>query len=390
MERRHSPSTRDSPDQVAQAMKYEEYLASIYYDPAHAGAFGGTDKLYRAVRKEGKFVLSRNKIRDWLIKQEDFAVHRQQRTKFERRRVVAPFVDYQWDADTANMEFYKKNNDGYAYFLLAVDILSKYVWTSALRTTTGKEMTEALRKIFKQGRQPTRIRSDKGTEFVNRDVKRLLNKEGIGYFVTQNVVKASYAERAIKTIKLRLARYMTRKQTHRWIDVLPEITKSYNQTYHRSIKRSPASVKKNDSAELWKTQYETTPKDKPTFQKYKFKAGDLVRISFLRRPFQREYDERWSRELFVIDRRFVAEDIQQYKLKDYAGEVVTGTFYGSQLMKAHEQDHYLVEQLLRTRGRGNKKEHLVRWKGWGSKYDSWIGEDDLKALNIGGAEGISS
>ena len=59
-------------------------------------------------------------------------MHREERKKVKRRRVVVPKVDYQWDVDTANMEYYKKKND-YAYFLLAIDILSKFVWTVALR-----------------------------------------------------------------------------------------------------------------------------------------------------------------------------------------------------------------------------------------------------------------
>ncbi len=233
-------------------MKYEEYLESIYYDPEHAAAYAGLDKLYRAIRKEGRFVLSRDKIQKWLLKQEDYAVHREDRSKFKRRRVVAPFVDYQWDVDTANMEYYEKENDGYAYFLMVIDIMSKYVWTVALRSRKAKEMVDAFKKIFERGRKPTRIRSDKGTEFANRDVKQLLKKEGVDYFVTQNIVKASFAERAIKTIKSRIVHYMTRKQTHRWIDILPKITVSYNKSYHRSIKRTPESVKQKDSIDLWK------------------------------------------------------------------------------------------------------------------------------------------
>ena len=47
---------------MASTMKYEDYLSSIYYDPNHAGAYSGVEKLYRAVRKEGKFVLSRAKF----------------------------------------------------------------------------------------------------------------------------------------------------------------------------------------------------------------------------------------------------------------------------------------------------------------------------------------
>ena len=366
-------------------MKYEDYLASIYYDPKHAAAYGGVDKLYRAVRKEGKFVIGRTKIRNWLLKQEDYAVHREERGKFKRRKVVAPYVDYQWDVDTANMEYYKKGNDGYAYFLLAVDILSKFVWTVALRTRTGKEMVHALQQILEKGRKASNIRSDKGTEFANKDVKQFLKKEGIHFFVTQNIVKASYAERAIKSIKSRIVRYMTHKQTHRWVDILPAITDSYNKTYHRSIKRSSASVKISDSVDLWKLQYQSTPKTTKTktqklthVASYKFKVGDLVRVSFIRRQFQREYDERWSRELFVVNRRFMRENIPQYQLKDYSGEIISGTFYQNQLIKAYEQETYMVEKVIRSREKGNKKEYLVRWKGWAPKFDSWISGQDLK------------
>ena len=94
---------------MAQTVRYEDYLASIYYDPKHAAAYGGVDKLNRAVRKEGKFVLGRTKIRNLLLKQEDYAVHREERGEFKRRRVVVPYVDYQWDVDTANMKYYKKS-----------------------------------------------------------------------------------------------------------------------------------------------------------------------------------------------------------------------------------------------------------------------------------------
>ena len=86
-------------------MSYQDYLKSIYYDPKHPASYAGMEKLYRAVRKDGKFVLSRNKIRKWLVKQEDYAVHKEEKTKFLRRRVVAPFVDYQWDVDTQSILF---------------------------------------------------------------------------------------------------------------------------------------------------------------------------------------------------------------------------------------------------------------------------------------------
>ena len=76
-------------------MPYQDYLKSIYYDQNHPAAYGGVEKLNNAVIKVGRFVLSRNRIEKWLVKQQDYAVHKEEKTKFLRRRVVAPFVDYQ-------------------------------------------------------------------------------------------------------------------------------------------------------------------------------------------------------------------------------------------------------------------------------------------------------
>jgi hypothetical protein len=47
-------------------MTYQDYLEKMYYDPQHPGSFGGVDKLYKAVRQEGKYVLGKAKIKKWL------------------------------------------------------------------------------------------------------------------------------------------------------------------------------------------------------------------------------------------------------------------------------------------------------------------------------------
>ena len=208
--------------------------------------------------------------------------------------------------------------------------------TVPLRTKTGVEIVKAFETIFKKGRKPTRIRIDKGSEYVNKEVRTYLKEQDMIQFVTQNIVKASIAERASKTIKTRITHFMAHNQTHRWIEVLSKITESYKKTYHRSIKRSPASVQASHHVELWKELFEFNhqkAKGKSVTLGYKFNVGDIIRVSFLRRQFQRQYDERWSHDLFVVPDRFMKEGIPQYKLKDYDGEIITSTFYQNQLIK---------------------------------------------------------
>jgi len=103
-------------------MSYKTYLENLYFDPKRPGSYSSLNKLYRAVRKEGKYVLGKTKIRKWLETQETFGLHRQINRNFRRLKVVVPFIDYPWDADTAVMTSFVKDNQDYRYFLLIIDV----------------------------------------------------------------------------------------------------------------------------------------------------------------------------------------------------------------------------------------------------------------------------
>ena len=76
-------------------------------------------------------------------------------------------------------------------------------------------MVQALKLVLEEGRSPQNLRTDKGVEFKNKEVKKLMEQSGIYHFFTQNESKVNYAERAIKNIKSRLSRYRSRNQSNR-------------------------------------------------------------------------------------------------------------------------------------------------------------------------------
>ena len=69
------------------------------------------------------------------------------------------------------------------------------------------------------------------------------------------------------------------------------------------------------------------------------------------------------------------------KIKDLDGELVKGTFYSHELQHVEKDQIYEIDSILDNRKRkvGNMwvGEIKVHWKGYPSKFDSWILESDL-------------
>jgi len=55
-------------------------------------------------------------------------------------------------------------------------------------------------------------------------------------------VKCSVVERAHRTVKSKIYKYFTHKNTHRYIDVLPKFVKAYNATVHAATGMAPVKV----------------------------------------------------------------------------------------------------------------------------------------------------
>ena len=69
----------------------------------------------------------------------------------------------------------------------------------------------------------------------------MLKVEVIQFQVWRNAdVKCSIIDRAQRTIRDRLYKYFTYKNTHRYIDVLPKFVETYNDTIHSSTGMAPS------------------------------------------------------------------------------------------------------------------------------------------------------
>lgn len=363
---------------------WEKYLEKIYFDPAHPDSFAGPVRLYQAVKKEGKYKISHSQIKRWIQKQESYSRNKGVKRRFERSKVIVAGIDDQFDADLASFISYADENDGYRYLLAVIDIFSRYAWVEPIKDKTSQEMIRAFDKILSEGRIPKRLRTDAGREFTSAAFQDYLNTKEIVHFTTHSEKQANYVERFIKTLKSRLYRYLIESNSARYIDVLPKIVDSYNKTWHSGIRSEPVNVTKRNERQLWWQMY--WPKESYVKRRkkrkripFEFRVGDRVRTSYTRKPFQREYDTRWTAEIFKISRRFMRQGQPIYKVVDWHDKPLEGTFYQKELQKVEATDDNLfkVEQIIKYKGRGKDKQALVKWKGWPKKFNSWIPASNL-------------
>ena len=185
-----------------------------------------------------------------------------------------------------------KENDGVNYLLVVIDVFSKYVWVRLMKNKTVHSLLEAFDSILSEGRKPEKLRTDKGTEFLNETFQQYLKKKNIHFYMANNEPKASVVERVNQTLKSKLYRYFTAVNSLCYIDVLQDLVDSYNNTYHRSIGCAPATVSLLNVGTVRRKLYGEMNSTAP--KKLKFRVGNHIRLSLLKHLFKKGFQMNWK------------------------------------------------------------------------------------------------
>ena len=216
----------------------------------------------------------------WLQNQESFSFHKPICREFKRLRVIVGSLHDQ------NLN---EKNDG-VRFLLIIDVFSQHLWVETLLNKTEDSIIEAFQCIFQRTSKP----------------------------------------------KSSLWNYMRKVQRCRYVDVLQDMVKSYNDTLHQTISMKPSEVTKGHvQRRLWWHQY----KPKESYERFKqlhkvlfaFKKGNHVCISHKAQTFQWGHDEKWTTEIFEVYQPFMHLGVHKYCLHNLQGEDLKGTFYKAEL-----------------------------------------------------------
>ena len=96
--------------------------------------------------------------------------------------------------------------------------------------------------------------------------------------------------------------------------------------------------------------------------------------------FAKGFEENWTLEVFKISKVLRRSPRHLYKLENLRGESIDEQFYAEELtpVTITKKTEYLVDKILDSRVRRGIREHLVRWRGYGQAFDSWIPASNIR------------
>ena len=281
-----------------------------------SAAFGSVANLVKASG------LGKRKVLEFLHGLKSYTKFHPAVRKFPRLQARAKHVDEIWCMDLAYMDKLAKWNDGIKYLLVCVDIFSRRIRVQPMKTKSAPSAKSAFMKMLTTT-QPKKVWVDQGTEFEGA-FSTFCKSVNIKIYHSYSETKAAYAERAIRSLKNMIYRYLEEVETEKYKTKLNDFVKTMNSRVNRSTGKAPNDV--NNSDALYLLYGRMVPN-----KKLKFKAGDFVRISKADIAFRKGYKSQFTNELFQI-KRVATKNPPTYEIKDGNGDTIKGKFYERELV----------------------------------------------------------
>ena len=117
---------------------------------------------------------------------------------------------------------------------------------------------------------------------------------------------------------------------------------------------------------------------------YRFNVGDFVRISHLRHPFRKSYEQQYTTEIFKIKKRLRMQGFPIYKISSWDGkEIIEGSFYETDLMPvdvSNTEKLFFIEQIIKKKKINGQLHYLVKWEGYPSSMNSYVLASEVQTI----------
>jgi transposase InsO family protein len=156
------------------------------------------DPLYLAaiqtIKDHYKSTLSEEDIRNFLAKSRAYTLF------YEFKRPIHnPYyirrLRQMFQMDLTEVTKIAEHNEGYKYILVVIDCFSRKVWVRLLKNKTAKEVLSNFKNILKETGSVESVVSDRGMEFMNKEMKKFLSDSNIQLKNPYTTTHAPFVER---------------------------------------------------------------------------------------------------------------------------------------------------------------------------------------------------
>ena len=184
-------------------------------------------------------------------------------------------------------------------------------------------------------------------------------------------------------MKSKLYRYMTHNNTQHYLDILPDIIESYNNSSHSSLgaKQTPLQVHNLTDPQTIDQQFFYMYKNAKRINTQRtphLTTGQYVRIADENRnsKYRRGYTVQNTIEIFKVRDIDSSQNPTIYFLEDLNGEPITGLFYRDELTPTDLPEYFHID-IIKSKTIAGRKKYYVRWRGYPDTFNSWVDADQM-------------
>ena len=329
------------------------------------------------------------------------------------------------------------DNLGNCYILVFICCFTRFVELYAIPDTSAKSAAQCIIQHMGRYGAPVRIRTDRGSQFVNEMMQELVKIIGVEHQFTLQYSKEESAivERANKEVMRHLrAMLLDANIVNEWHQYLPLVQRIMNASVHSALQVSPAQLlfgnavtldrgifmphkqktggsKGSDKSQLseWAQnmlnkqaeliriaqQSQQTTDDYHMSQSVgthtEFPINSYVLVQYRDRP-PTKFHTQWAGPLRVVSvnkNTYTLQNLVTLKTRDVHVTQLKPFHYDAtevdpvDIARKEEQE-FLVENILQHRGgpRRSTLEFFVKWTGYDESYNSWEPWENVRDNSI--------
>lgn len=327
-----------------QVIPYErttDLLTRLWANPNYGGT--GIQRFYDKVKS--KFIgITKEMITKFLNNVEAYQIHKRVRRGATINPIIPKEPRVYYQIDLIDMSNFGHVNAGNNWILTAIDLFTKKAYAVGIKNKTAASVSAAIREwLDAEQLTPKVLQSDRGDEFKNSTMTTLLAERGIKqqFSLAHLPESQGSVERFNGLLKRELNLYFTAFGANKWIDILSDKVRNYNNSIHSVIRSTPNTAAYKSAIILKRLQQSAQDKldQNPKYQL--LRIGDSVRLAlqttteYRANTFRKKYLSQWTKEIYKVTNIIPAAPLStaKYAVVDSQGNPSDRIYFRYQMQK---------------------------------------------------------